>query len=382
MKEGALMYLIDDINNRISKIDKKTFSELKIREREHLQEWIANEPTSLGEELLIIQKEFDGFSETKERLDLLALDLKGNLVVIENKLDDSGRDVTWQALKYVSYCSSLSKEEIRQIYQEYLNKTGETKTAQEMLSEFYGEVEYDELVLNKGLSQRIILVASNFRKEVTSTVMWLMNYNIRIQCFKVTPYKLENQTLLNIEQIIPVKDAEEYVIKMAEKTQLDEKEEGKLATRYQVRLEFWNKHLPRFREKSDLFNNINSSKDNWIGTGSGISSGAYNFVVSRNYARVEVYFSRGEKNENEFIFDKLQANKEKIEELFGDRLIWERLDGKKATRIKYQLDGVSLYDENDWDEMIEFLIDSMIRLHMAFEKDMKIVREDLIEFIS
>ncbi len=64
-------------------------------------------PESLGEELLIIQKEFDGFDETRERLDLLALDKQGSLVVIENKLDDSGRDVVWQALKYASYCSSL-----------------------------------------------------------------------------------------------------------------------------------------------------------------------------------------------------------------------------------------------------------------------------------
>jgi hypothetical protein len=30
----------------------------------------------LGEELLIIQKEFDGFEDTNERLDLLALDKK------------------------------------------------------------------------------------------------------------------------------------------------------------------------------------------------------------------------------------------------------------------------------------------------------------------
>jgi hypothetical protein len=44
--------------------------------------------------MLIIQKEFCGFNDTNERLDLLALDKWGNLVIIENKLDDSGRDVT------------------------------------------------------------------------------------------------------------------------------------------------------------------------------------------------------------------------------------------------------------------------------------------------
>ena len=58
---------------------------------------------------MVIQKEFSGFSDTNERLDILALDKSGALVVIENKLDDSVKDVTCQALKYVSYCSTLKK---------------------------------------------------------------------------------------------------------------------------------------------------------------------------------------------------------------------------------------------------------------------------------
>ena len=194
----AIMYLIDKKNNRLSKIEEKTFSELGFKEREHLQEWLANEPAVFGEDLLIIQKEFDGFADTRERLDLLALDKDGNLVIIENKLDDSGRDVTWQALKYASYCSSLSKEEIRVIFQDYLTRCGSGETAEEKLCEFYGK-EYDEISLNKGTGQRIILVAAKFRKEVTSTVLWLMNYNIRIQCFRVTPYKKDDELFLDIE---------------------------------------------------------------------------------------------------------------------------------------------------------------------------------------
>lgn len=71
---------------------------------------------------MIIAKEFDGFSETLERLDLLAFDKQGNLVIIENKLDDAGRNVTWQALKYVSYCASLDAGQMRSIYQRYLKK--------------------------------------------------------------------------------------------------------------------------------------------------------------------------------------------------------------------------------------------------------------------
>ena len=118
------MFQIDNKANRITKLKEVRFSDVGLSERNHLQEWLANQADALGEPLLIIQKEFAGFDETKERLDLLALDKSGALVVIENKLDDSGRDVVWQCLKYASYCSTLSKTSIASIYQQYLDKQG------------------------------------------------------------------------------------------------------------------------------------------------------------------------------------------------------------------------------------------------------------------
>lgn len=96
------MYKINKSSNSIQRLEQKSFSSLGFRERDHLQEWISKQPDVLGEDFLIIQKEFSGFDDTQERLDLLALDKQGALVIIENKLDDSGKDVTWQALKYAS----------------------------------------------------------------------------------------------------------------------------------------------------------------------------------------------------------------------------------------------------------------------------------------
>lgn len=92
------MFRLDLHENCLQPVQKVSFSELNLRERCHLQEWLAKHPNALtddnvDDELLIIQKEFSGFSDTNERLDLLAIDKKGNLVIIENKLDDSGRDV-------------------------------------------------------------------------------------------------------------------------------------------------------------------------------------------------------------------------------------------------------------------------------------------------
>ena len=68
------MFTVNHQTNRINPVKIKTFSELGFTERKHLQEWLAHQPDALGEELLIIQKEFDGFDDTRERLDLLALD--------------------------------------------------------------------------------------------------------------------------------------------------------------------------------------------------------------------------------------------------------------------------------------------------------------------
>ena len=106
-------------------------------------------PEALGEDLLIIQKEFDGFAGTRERLDLLALDKEGRLVVVEKNLDDSGRDVVWQALKYVAYCSSLKKAEIVEIYQKYLDRWVNGESAFSSLCEFLDVEDLDDTVLNR-----------------------------------------------------------------------------------------------------------------------------------------------------------------------------------------------------------------------------------------
>ena len=156
------MYIIDQTSNSLTKIEQTSFKALKLEERKHLQEWIAKEPSSLGEELLIIQKEFDGFSDTRERLDLLALDKDGNLVVIENKLDDSGRNVTWQAIKYASYCSSLTKQDVIDIYQKYL---GETASAEESLSDFFDGRDLSDVEINIGNSQRIFFCCCSFSQR-------------------------------------------------------------------------------------------------------------------------------------------------------------------------------------------------------------------------
>jgi RecB family endonuclease NucS len=112
------MYKLDVEGRQLIPLTPKSFGELGVTERFDIEQWIENTPSILGQELLILAKELQLPSGI--RLDLLAVDKRANLVVIELKRDDSGQDVEWQAIKYASYCSNFSPEEIFTYYAKYL----------------------------------------------------------------------------------------------------------------------------------------------------------------------------------------------------------------------------------------------------------------------
>ena len=95
MSAGPQLFRIDPSSHESEEVQEVDLTRLGLRERRDIQEWIAANPGILGEELLIVGKEFSGFDRTNERLDLLAVDVDGRLVVIELKRDDSGSDAHW-----------------------------------------------------------------------------------------------------------------------------------------------------------------------------------------------------------------------------------------------------------------------------------------------
>ena len=371
------MYQINPITNELIELRAKRFSELGFKEREHLQEWLAKCPTSLGEELLIIQKEFDGFDETRERLDLLALDKNGNLVLIENKLDDSGRDVVWQSLKYASYCSALKKADIVRIYQAYLDRHCGGGNATELICEFLEAEDFSDVILNSGTDQRIKLVAANFRKEVTSTVLWLLQYNLQIECFKATPYQHGEALFLNLEQIIPTPEAADFMIGITEKENEQKSAKRETAGRFKLRKDFWGQTLQALDEAHiGMFKNVSPSREHWLNTGSGLSGLAYVMIFGKNEIRVEVYISRSEAETNKAIFDALHERKIEIETAFGKPLVWQRLDEKKACRIKYAK-AYEGYDRANWSEMVDWLVEHVAKLEKTFRPEVATLKKKL-----
>lgn len=371
------MFTVNQQTNRISPINTKRFSELGFTERKHLQEWLVHQPDALGEELLIIQKEFEGFDDTRERLDLLALDKDGHLVIIENKLDDSGRDVVWQVLKYASYCASLTKGQIVEIYQQYLDRyepvTSEVDklnipvSAEERICEFLGAPDLDEAKMNLGNSQRVMLVAANFRKEVTSTALWLLGQGISIQCFKVTPYALAEQLLINIDQIIPTPEAKELMIGINAKEAEEKNTEVVLKNRHIVRREYWEQALDAFQKSPcNLYDSINPSNEHWLAAGSGLSGCPYNLIFNKKELRIELEIRRSATEDNKFLFDFLAATKDDIEAEFGESLEWLRLDDKKSSRVQFSCEADG-FNKDTWPQSVEWHLKYMSKLEQALK---------------
>jgi len=361
------MYRINKSSNNITKLEEREFKDLGFREREHLQEWIAKNPDILGEELLIIQKEYDGFNDTNERLDLLALDKDGNLVIIENKLDDTGKDVVWQALKYTSYCSTLTTEQIIRLFQEYLNNFSKAdEDAKELLLDFLDREDNEDLLLNSN-DQRIIFIANNYRKEVTSTALWLLDHDIALQCFRAKPYSLGEELFLQIEQIIPLPETNEFMIDAKEKEKEKKGKSKKVQETNTSLLEFWSELKQELERKNiNYLQRVKSKPYYSIGFWKG--TGKFAFCIGRKAFRVELYFN----NDFEKLrFDAMYEYKDELEEAISG-IEWERLDNKKASRIKLE---TTIEEENEfqgnwndktsWEDVIEWYVNKMVLFYEA-----------------
>lgn len=227
------MYKFNSNTKTLEKMRSTTFSSNGFQERFDIQEWIYNQPDILGEDLLIIGKEIlpgDVLGrKTQIRLDLLALDRDGNLVVVELKRDDSGADVYWQAIKYAAHCSTFSFDQIVDLFEKSEKIT--RKEAEDRICEF---VNLEDLENSINLKQRIILVAREFHSDALSSIFWLRDRSIDIRCLRLRPYIDDsNEFYIIFDIIIPLPEAEDY-IEMKEARQAKKEISAELESSFSV----------------------------------------------------------------------------------------------------------------------------------------------------
>ena len=193
--------------------------DLGLQEREHLQEWVMANPDVLGEGTRIITSEFDKFQAAdgtviRDRLDVLAIDPSGRLVVAELKRGTAPATAHMQALNYAALMSRFDIEEIasmiaeaRPEIREALGVPDEVTGITEMLITQFG------MTADSIRSPRVVLLASDFPPAMTATVVWLNEQGIDFSLVRLRAYRLgDDGVVVSFARIFPVPDAEEFTV--------------------------------------------------------------------------------------------------------------------------------------------------------------------------
>lgn len=174
---------------------------------ENLEHWIAENPSLLGEPLLIIGRRVT-VPDLGDELDLLALDPQGAAVVIEVKRGQLKDPAEFQALRYASYISKWSYEDFEREAARYYDpsEVGEF-SLNEKLEEFGLEAGTDEVPdLNE--DQRIILVGARVRDRLGSVALWLREHGVELQLIEVEAYESDLGLVIRPNVVVPVQASE------------------------------------------------------------------------------------------------------------------------------------------------------------------------------
>lgn len=147
-----------------------------------------------------------------------------------------------------------------------------------------------------------------------------------------------------------------------------------IAERYGIRKRWWTTLIERSAKVNKLHAHITPGEYSWIGASSGVRGLNFNYVVLQDECAAELYIDRGKdaEEENKSIFDQLLAHKGDIDAAFGAALSWERLEGKRACRIRHtQAGGGYRSPEDQWPALQDAVIKDMDRLERALRPYLK-----------
>ena len=227
------MSIFEITSDSLKALERTDFASQGFRERTDLQRLIRDQIEVLDSELLVIGEEFGDWDESRRRIDLLAIDQRANLVVIELKRTESGGHMELQALRYAAMVSTMTFKRAVDIYRSHLQDVGRGDDPESSLLEFLGWGEPDEERFAQDV--RVMLASANFSKELTTTVLWLNQCGLDIRCVRLRPYSDGDRVLLDVQQIIPLPEAEEFQ-EVREKAQRERqtRSDSRDMTRYDV----------------------------------------------------------------------------------------------------------------------------------------------------
>lgn len=314
----------------IGKLQRVPLREVWKHEAYDFTHWLSENIEVLSDalDLTLLNPESEKKTESAFSVDLVAETESGDTVIIENQLEKSDHD---HLGKLITYLTAMQ-------------------------------------------ASAAIWIVSDPRPEHVAAVAWLNEGTSGdFYLLKVEALRIEDSLPAPLLTVIvgPTEEA---------KTVGDIKQE--LSERGRVRRHWWRTLLEHPEAK--LHRHITPSTTTWIGLGAGISGVSFNYISTNTSSGAEVYIDRGKErsHENVAIFDALHADREEIKREFGGSLSWERLEGKRACRVRASLEGGYGSPEGEWPAIHNQMTSAMNRLVRAIKPHLNRVKATGIEGLA
>ena len=302
---------------KLGKLEEVDIRELWKHEQYDFSEWLSKEENiemlsdEIGLTLTEINKEvFVG----SYRCDLVAKDeTTGIKVIIENQLEATNHD---HLGKIITYASGLD-------------------------------------------ANVVIWIVKEAREEHRSAIEWLNNKTTKDISFfliEIHAYKIGDS--LTAPKFVIVEKPNDFV-----KTANTSVDSGELSKAQAERLNFWNRFNEIVASRNKPFNVRKATTDHWYDVALGTSEAkiSITLVNKTNSIGIEIYI-----NDNKELFDKLHSLSEEIQNELGFSMDWQRLDNKKASRIIYYICGLDFDNHENYDELINEVMDKVIAIRDVF----------------
>lgn len=274
-----------------------------------------------------------------------------NIEMLSNKVGLTLTDINKEVFVGSYRCDLVAKDETTEIKVIIENQLEATN------HDHLGKI----ITYASGLDANVVIwIVKEAREEHRSAIEWLNNKTTKdISFFLIEIRAFRIGDSLPAPQFVVVEKPNDFV-KVANASV----DSGELSKAQSERFNFWNKFNEIVASRNKPFNIRKATTDHWYNVALGTSEAhiSITLVNKTNSIGIEVYI-----NDNKELFDKLYSESESIQNELGFYMDWQRLDDKKASRIIYYIGGLDFNNHENYDELINKVIDKVIAIRDAFK---------------
>lgn len=170
-----------------------------------IEDWVARDLSLVGVDGIIIGRQVP--TDHGKRIDLLAMDEDGNLIIVELKRDRSPRDIVGQVLDYASWVRHLTTKDVHE-----LARAATGRSLPELYRERYGKAVPDTL----NASHQMIVVASEVDEATKRIIEYLSEeHDVGINASFFNIFGAEGHEWLTTDSLLDQEDVKDRAVKKA-----------------------------------------------------------------------------------------------------------------------------------------------------------------------